>query len=909
MKRISPEKEITYISNVIEKNIEAYKILKDRGLLSQNILSQLRNFVEDVAILINNKENNLDNDTYYDNIAPSFKYISGISKYKYICKFHDYLKSTASHYTPNNDDAERLILFYFRYMCMLRNTLLNFNISIFNNLEDFPVYDDQLTKEHYSLIASKIEEIGLKTSKSFIKGRYYIQKTKPIYSKNNLYYEYTLTKANNYINKFEHITMYSKLYIPDNYSIKLSYIEKDIEIISTKTTIKIIDNYTISIRPIELTNIGKIVNQNFKVINEYKEYSNLMNVLTLNQSTILDELLNDNIQFQSFISTIKINAQNNVLSNLIIDLRKIILTGNPGCNILRYLLTNMENTIIKSQIGFEQNENLSNLYLKNKSIPFDSMPYAMSLSNYNVNWNHLIDAIDMKDREYELLAKYVKFNCENNNILYTSIDEVKDYGNIEELIKIYNRKLIEYKIDLKGKSKLILEHNYLYIKSYEEDSIKIIKGLQNYFSDSDTDVKDVLNSFNTNKFSLNLSEDKIKILKETLRKSKVTIIHGPAGTGKTKMLEVFSEIFKDYNKIFLANTNTATNNLERRISKIDNNKSSFQTVYSYINNNDNEYDMLIIDECSTISNNDMCKILDKQNYKLIILSGDIYQIESIRYGNWFSLAYNFFKNDFIYDLSFNNRTSDDNLLELWDLVRKNDDKAITKMNNLEYSHKIDDNIFMKMSSDEIVLCLNYDGLYGINNINKILQEKNTGLLYKIGVDEYKINDPIVFNDCPRFNKVLFNNMKGVIKDIQLDEENDCVWFSVQINEKLDAFFNPYSDLSIFDGEDDTKSIVKFYVNNFKDTDEDDDGYKHIIPFNLSYAISIHKAQGLEYDSVKLVVTSDIEDNITKNIFYTAITRTRKNLAIFWSPETQDKIFDNFKRKDNSKDISILKSKI
>ena len=58
MKRISPEREIIYISNVIEKNIDANKILNDRGLLSQNVLSQLRNLVEDIAILINNKENN-----------------------------------------------------------------------------------------------------------------------------------------------------------------------------------------------------------------------------------------------------------------------------------------------------------------------------------------------------------------------------------------------------------------------------------------------------------------------------------------------------------------------------------------------------------------------------------------------------------------------------------------------------------------------------------------------------------------------------------------------------------------------------------------------------------------------------------------------------------------------------------
>ena len=56
MSRIKPEVEIKYICNVIDKNILAHKILNDRGLLSENILFQLRNLTEDIAILIYNKE-------------------------------------------------------------------------------------------------------------------------------------------------------------------------------------------------------------------------------------------------------------------------------------------------------------------------------------------------------------------------------------------------------------------------------------------------------------------------------------------------------------------------------------------------------------------------------------------------------------------------------------------------------------------------------------------------------------------------------------------------------------------------------------------------------------------------------------------------------------------------------------
>lgn len=899
-----------YISNVIDKNISANKILNDRGLLSQNILSQLRNLVEDIAILINNKENNLTNDTHYDNVSPSLKYISSKSKYKYIFKFHDYLQSTASHYTPNDGDAERLLLFYFRYICMLKDTLKNeFDINILNNLKDFPIYEDNLTKEHYELISSKIEEVNLKTNKSLIQGRFYVNKVRPIYSNGKLYYEITLTKAIDYINKFERITMYSKLFIPDNYSIKLSYIEKEVEIISNKTKIKVIDNFIISIRPCELKNIGKILNLDYRIEEGYSEYTKLMIMMTRDETTLLEELMKSDEEFNEIISEIKQSAKNNNLSNLLIQIRKYIFKEVPGINILKYLLCKLENVVIKSQIDSNPNTNLSNLCLKNKSIPFDTMPYAMSLSGYNTSWKHLVQSIDMKDREHELLARYIRFNCENNNILYTSISEVEDYGDVNILVEKYNNLLVEKRIDTSGKGKIIIEHDYLYINSYEVDSINIIKQLQNYKAPSDNELKECIDNSIYNYPIMDLTEDKVEIINKILRNESVVIIHGPAGTGKTKMLEVLAEIYGDYKKIFIANTNTAKDNLERRISDIDKANSTFQTVHNYVRNNYDSYDILIVDECSTISNKDMYSIISRNSFKLIILSGDIYQIESIKYGNWFSLSYNYFKKDFVYDLSCNNRTDDADLLELWQLVRDNDDKAISKINSQEYSKPIGEKIFERKSADEISLCLNYDGLYGINNINKIMQEKNPGEEFKIGVDTYKINDPVVFNDCPRFKLILYNNMKGTIKNIEIDDVNDYVWFTIEINEIVHNYFGIYTDIELIEYTEDNKTVVRFFVKKFKDTNEDDEDYQNIIPFNLAYAVSIHKAQGLEYESVKIIITSNIEDNITKNIFYTAITRTKKKLTIFWSPESQKKVFENFKIRTNSRDISILKTKI
>lgn len=906
MGRIKPEQEIIYICSVIDKNIEAHKILKDRGLLSENILSQLRNLTEDVAIFINNTENSLSLDIHYNNVDDSIKYVSSVKKYKYISVFHKFLQSTASHYTPSEDDAERLVLYYFRYICMIKQTLENLGIIVLKKLEDFPIYEDNLTKEHYKNIGNVIDTVGNVKSKALKSGRFYVVKNKPIYANGKLYYEITLAKATDYTNKFERILMYTKYYIPDNYSIKISYQEKSIELFSLRIKIKVIDNYFISIRPCELKNIGLIFGINNKIDDNYAEYSNLMRILTDEEKTLLELVLMDNELFEKYIEKIKGNAENNNITNLLVMIREHLLSSRKGRNILRYFLVKPDNKVIKTQLCDYPNNYISYLYLVNQSIPFDSMPYAMSLSNHNISWINLINAIDIEGRNFELLGRYIKNNCESNNILYTLCDEVDKFGNIDELIEEYNNSLVRYGIDRQQKGKLVKEYDNVYIKSYEDTSIEIINTLNSYKSNIQKEFAEVVDNKKEEYLNMDLSEDKKEILNDIFRNHSIGIIHGPAGTGKTKMLEVLSMIFCGYSKIFLSNTNTAVENLRARISGIDLFNSTFKTVANYNKYDDNDYDILIIDECSMISNKDMLKAIKKQRYKLVILAGDVFQIESIKYGNWFSLSYYLFKNEFVYDLIQTNRTDDIELLELWKMIRDNDDNALNKINSQEYSSPIDfKEIFNKKDTDEIILCLNYDGLYGINNINKVLQEKNSNIEYTIGVDTFKIEDPIVFNDCPRFRD-LYNNLKGTIKNIEKDNENDCVWFTILVD---DILYNSENNYEILENTD-NKTLIRLYVRNFKDTnDDDDDRNEHIIPFNLAYAVSIHKAQGLEYNSVKIIITSNVEEQITKNIFYTAITRTKTYLKIFWSPESQMKIFDNMKKRNSTKDVAILKNKI
>jgi ATP-dependent exoDNAse (exonuclease V) alpha subunit len=49
--------------------------------------------------------------------------------------------------------------------------------------------------------------------------------------------------------------------------------------------------------------------------------------------------------------------------------------------------------------------------------------------------------------------------------------------------------------------------------------------------------------------------------------------------------------------------------------------------------------------------------------------------------------------------------------------------------------------------------------------------------------------------------------------------------------------------------------------------------------------------------------------ITHNIFYTAITRAKEKLKIYWTPEAEKKVLNGFKKPDSNEDVGILSARL
>ena len=167
----------------------------------------------------------------------------------------------------------------------------------------------------------------------------------------------------------------------------------------------------------------------------------------------------------------------------------------------------------------------------------------------------------------------------------------------------------------------------------------------------------------------------------------------------------------------------------------------------------------------------MREILTDTSYQLLILVGDTYQIESISFGNWFYIAKNLVNNS-IHELITPYRSKDNNLIKLWELVRKLSPNISEYLGKYNISEALDSSIFVKKHNDEIILCLNYDGLYGINNINRLLQNKNPNQPFDCGIWSFKIGDPIIFNENTEYYPLIYNNLKGTIVDIQKTDNNN-----------------------------------------------------------------------------------------------------------------------------------------
>ncbi|MIX78289.1 helicase, partial [Campylobacter coli] len=411
-----------------------------------------------------------------------------------------------------------------------------------------------------------------------------IQKVKPFIINEEIYYEITFTIARDNVSKFDKLIAFSKDYIPSNYSTKLTLYYTNIKLLNLQIPIILILQWNIDIRPCEFTNFCLIFNKKHIQFARNRNYEYFMQFLTKGEFNLLDIVKLKTQEYDKIKNNFSRDANLKHLFTCLDIARKIISENKSGTNILSYILYTMNNQIIKKQIkkknSYEPNQELSNLFLKYESIPFDEMPFCSNPAGHIPKLNVLFECISLNNREYELLARKIQYNSEVNGSLYTSLEDFKE-DNIEVLIEKYNTAL--YNGHKKNRSIKKLHDKFLFINEYQDTLIEIIQLLNNFTKSGLDHYKENINEWLKECNQLDCKEKK-DYLSNLFCNSKLALIYGAAGTGKTTLIEHISSFFHDKNKLYLANTNTAVNNLRQRL---DIQNSSFSTVASYIANKNN----------------------------------------------------------------------------------------------------------------------------------------------------------------------------------------------------------------------------------------------------------------------------------------------------------------------------------
>ncbi len=613
-----------------------------------------------------------------------------------------------------------------------------------------------------------------------------------------------------------------------------------------------------------------------------------------------------------------------------------LIVDTLGNDVLNKIIDNYENLLVVPKMTVKKAEEIQKRLLKyNES--FETVVY---LTNFGFNmkdalkiYNHyledtirviennpyeLIDTIDgitflkidgLKDKtkikendERRVLALiiYVMQNlCFQTGDTYLSFDLIKNGVNVFYQDKMSDDTLSYYLIELNSLGKIIIENDKYVLYNYYKNEDYISNSCYYLANKEDAKIKNIdleierLERF----FEISYNDEQKRAIKQALVKN-FSIITGGPGTGKTTIIKGIVQLYKiitgfSYEKltqrlVLLAPTGRAAKRMSEAClypaSTIHRylkwNKETGEFYYNERNKVSAQF--VIVDETSMIDVDllaNFFKALPK-NVKLVFI-GDYNQLESVGPGN---VLKDIIESDVV------------NTIFLKEIYRQGQNSFITELayevNNGEldesFLNKKDDYNFIKCSVDDVlkvtcmvakravekgydlknvqVLAPVYKGINGIDNLNRVLQS--------------------IFNPKSDNKKETYDadvTFREGDKILQLENMPDVNVFN--------------GDIGFIEKIDKNEMTINFDGNKVKYTKKEYKVIKH------GYAISIHKAQGSEFDIVIMPVTPSYYGMLYRKIVYTGITRAKKSLTLIGDPTSFFKAVYN---KGNKQRKTLLK---
>lgn len=446
---------------------------------------------------------------------------------------------------------------------------------------------------------------------------------------------------------------------------------------------------------------------------------------------------------------------------------------------------------------------------------------------------------------------------------------------------------------LEGKI-IIDDDKYVLTKTYE-GSIYIAKR-----------ILDLSKNIRTEDFSDQISsiEEKSSIVFNKEQKDAITnalnnnfsVISGGPGTGKTTIIKAITSIYKDIydlsrkelneSLVLLAPTGRASKRMSEnahlpsytihRFLKWDKDSNSF-----YVNeDNKSEAKIVIIDEASMVDENLLYNLfLGLSPSCKIIMIGDYNQLPSVGAGQVLKdviesgsavVTYleTLYRQDENSNINFFAKDISDGKID-FSIFNESDDLTFVSCDESSLKSVLNDFLLVYKDLsiyDFQILAPMYKGLCGIDNLNSFCQNilNNNSLKNQIKHgDTTFLEDDKVLCLVNNIDSNVFNGDIGEIINIKTAGRKEI----------------------ICDFDD---NIIELETSSFDD-------------IRLGYVISVHKAQGSEFDVVILPLLKSYNFMLYRKIFYTAVTRAKKKLIILGDKEAIEKAIST-NRDENRKTL-------
>ena len=485
-----------------------------------------------------------------------------------------------------------------------------------------------------------------------------------------------------------------------------------------------------------------------------------------------------------------------------------------------------------------------------------------------------------------LIHEYFKVYKDDPGFVWISFKDIESYIikrlstglgtgdfelNLEEILKTD---------EIKETIEIDFEKNYLTLKK-----------LSQFEREIENNVKRLLNS-NSLKTQINIREalkntdipeDWIKEKEEflnTLISNRFTFVSGIAGSGKSTLIKMFTELLDVAKENYKILTPTGKSSERLRQEGLES-----ETIHYFLKSNGfidedlflltengelQEVENLIIDEISMVPLDlfyYLLKAVNINKLKRLILVGDIKQLPPIGYGYLAKDLYHFLEKNAPYSLIKleTSYRSKDKFIELANKLR---DKNLSSEDVKPFlKNKITKDNFqiLKFSNQQELEDLIKE-ILKVENITKekLAYDPETFQILTPKKEGYSGSDHInrFMNDYLNKDRFSWKNTK-IIKLINTycpSEDKNCV----------ETFNGMIGTVFYKDGWK-----IKFKTGQVISFPPEKLGYE----YDYAYGITIHKSQGSEFDTVVVILPENIGSLFTRELLYTALTRARKKLYL------------------------------